>query len=89
MDPLPSINKAHSLFIQDEIQGSITNSVRVEPTFLATKCSSNNPKGRNDLCVLTMGNWVTLWINVTNSLVFPQVTNSRTRMSWLIKFQLL
>ena len=45
MDPLPSINKAHSLFIQEEMQRSVTNSVRVESTVLATKSLSNNPKG--------------------------------------------
>ena len=46
MDPLPSVNKAHSLFIQEEMQGSVTNSVRVESTVLATKSLSNNPKGK-------------------------------------------
>ena len=46
MDPLPSINKAHSLFIQEEMQRSVTNSVRVESTVLATKSSGNNPKGK-------------------------------------------
>ena len=42
MDPLPSVNKAHSLFIQEEMQRSITNAVRVESTVLATKSSRNN-----------------------------------------------
>ena len=37
MDPLPSVNKAHSLFIQEEMQRSVTNSVRVESTVLAAK----------------------------------------------------
>ena len=46
VDPLPSINKAHSLFIQEETQRSVTNSVRVESTVLATKSSSNNSKGK-------------------------------------------
>ena len=46
MDPLPSINKAHSLFIQEEMQRSVTNSVRVESTILATKSLGNNPKGK-------------------------------------------
>ena len=46
MDPLPSINKAHSLFIQEETQRSVTKSVRVESTVLATKSSSNNSKGK-------------------------------------------
>ena len=32
MDPLPSINKAHSLSIQEEMQRSVTNSVQVEST---------------------------------------------------------
>ena len=44
MDPLPSVNKAYSLFIQEEMQRSVTNSVRVESTVLATKSSCNNPK---------------------------------------------
>ena len=42
MDPLPSVNKAHSLFIQEEMQRSITNAVRVESTVLPTKSSRNN-----------------------------------------------
>ena len=44
MDPLPSVNKAHSLFIQEEMQRSVTNPVRVESSVLATKSSSNNFK---------------------------------------------
>ena len=52
MDPQPSVNKAHSLFIQEEIQRSVTNSVRVESIVLATKSSSNNPKGKErPLCI--------------------------------------
>ena len=46
MDPLPSINKAHSLFIQEEMQRSATNHVRVESTVLAAKSSSTNQKGK-------------------------------------------
>ena len=46
MDPLPSVNKAHSLFIQEEMQRSVTNPVRVESTALATKSSGNNFKGK-------------------------------------------
>ena len=46
MDPLPSVNKAYSLFIQEEMQRFVTNSVRVESTVLATKSSGNNPKGK-------------------------------------------
>ncbi|XP_075658622.1 uncharacterized protein LOC142628397 [Castanea sativa] len=46
MDPLPSVNKAHSLFIQEEMQRSVTNPMRVESTVLATKSSSNNFKGK-------------------------------------------
>ena len=46
MDPLPFLNKAHSLFIQEEMQRSVTNSIRVESTVLATKRSGNNPKGK-------------------------------------------
>ena len=42
MDPLPSVNKAHSLFIQEEMQRSITNAIRVESTVLPTKSSRNN-----------------------------------------------
>ncbi|XP_050258856.1 uncharacterized protein LOC126703827 [Quercus robur] len=49
MDPLPSINKAHSLFIQEEMQRSVTNFVRVESTVLATKSSTTNPKGKERL----------------------------------------
>ena len=52
MDPLPSVNKAHSLFIQKEMQRSVINSVRVESTILATKSSGNNPKGKErPLCI--------------------------------------
>ena len=46
LSPLPSINKAHSLFIQEEMQRSVTNSVRFESTILATKSLGNNPKGK-------------------------------------------
>ena len=46
MDPLPFLNKAHSLFIQEEMQRSVTNSIRVESTVLATKSLGNNPKGK-------------------------------------------
>ena len=47
MDPLPSVNKAHSLFIKEEMQRSITNSVRVESMVLAAKSFNNNPKGKD------------------------------------------
>ena len=47
MDPLPSVNKSHSLFIQEEMQRSVTNSVRVESTVLAAKSFNNNPKGKD------------------------------------------
>ena len=46
MDPLPSVNKANSLFIHEEMQRSITNSIRVESTALATKSSGYNSKGK-------------------------------------------
>ena len=46
MDPLPFFNKAHSLFIQEEMQRSMHNIVRVESTILAIKNSRNNFKGK-------------------------------------------
>ncbi|XP_075636892.1 uncharacterized protein LOC142609160 [Castanea sativa] len=46
MDPLLSVKKAHSLFIQEEMQRFVTNPVKVESTVLATKSSSNNFKGK-------------------------------------------
>ena len=46
MDPFPFVIKAHSLFIQEETQRSVTNLVRVESTVLATKSSGNNFKGK-------------------------------------------
>ncbi|XP_075633928.1 uncharacterized protein LOC142606467 [Castanea sativa] len=46
MDPLPSINKAHSLFIQEEMQRSVHNAIRVESTALVAKNSRNNFKGK-------------------------------------------
>ena len=46
MDPLPSVNKAYSLFIQEEMQRSMHNVVRVESTALATKNSGSNFKGK-------------------------------------------
>ena len=46
MDPLPFVNKAHSLFIQEEMQRFVHNIVRVEPTILAIKNSGNNFKGK-------------------------------------------
>ena len=57
MDPLPSINKAYSLFNQEEMQRFVRNSVRVESTTLATKSqnfatSSHNAKGKEKpLCI--------------------------------------
>ncbi|XP_057953807.1 uncharacterized protein LOC131148088 [Malania oleifera] len=46
MDPLPSVNKVHSLFIQEEMQRSVHNVVRVESTALATKNFGTNFKGK-------------------------------------------
>ena len=46
MDPLPSVNKAHSLFIQEEMQRTMTNPIRVESTVLAAKGSGKNFKGK-------------------------------------------
>ena len=46
MDPLPFVNKAHSLFIQEEMQRFVHNIVRVESTILAIKNSRNNFKGK-------------------------------------------
>ena len=46
MDPLPFVNEAHFLFIQEEMQRSMHNIVRVEPTILAIKNSGNNFKGK-------------------------------------------
>ena len=37
MDPLPSIKKAYSLFIQEEMKRSVRNSIKVESTTLAIK----------------------------------------------------
>ena len=53
MDPLPFVNKAHSLFIQEELQRSVHNAVRVESTALATKNSGNKGKER-PLCMLDL-----------------------------------
>ena len=47
MDPLPSVNKAHSLFIQEEMQRPVHNIVRVESTTLATKNLGTNFKGKD------------------------------------------
>ena len=46
MDPLPFVSKAHSLFIKEEMQRSVTNTVRVESIVLATKNLGNNFKGK-------------------------------------------
>ena len=46
MDPLPFVNEAHFLFIQEEMQRSVHNIVRVESTILAIKNSGNNFKGK-------------------------------------------
>ena len=37
MDPLPSVNKVHSLLVQEEMQRSINFDTRVESIALATK----------------------------------------------------
>ena len=46
MDPLPSVNKAHSLFIQEKMQMFVHNSVRVESNGLAIENLGNNFKGK-------------------------------------------
>ena len=46
MDLLLSVNKAHSLLIQEEMQRFVTNGVRVGSTMLATKSLGNNSKGK-------------------------------------------
>ena len=46
MDPLPSVNKNRSLFIQEGMQRSVHNVVRVESTALETKNSGTNFKGK-------------------------------------------
>ena len=46
MDLLLSVNKAHSLLIQEEMQRFVTNGVRVGSTVLATKSLGNNSKGK-------------------------------------------
>ena len=47
MDPLPFVNKAHSLFILEEMQRSVHNVARVESTALATKNSGTNFKSKD------------------------------------------
>ncbi|XP_023872209.1 uncharacterized protein LOC111984818 [Quercus suber] len=64
MDQFLSINKAHSLFIQEEMQRPVTNSIRVESTVLATKSSGNNSKGNErPLCTYCgkLGHTVDKW----------------------------
>ncbi|XP_057965307.1 uncharacterized protein LOC131155874 [Malania oleifera] len=46
MDPLPSVNKVHSLFIQEEMQRFVHNVVRVESIALATKSLGTSFKGK-------------------------------------------
>ena len=49
MDPLPSVNKVHSLLIQEEMQRSINLGTRVESTALATNSqnlTAFNGKGK-------------------------------------------
>ena len=47
MDPLPSIKKAYSLFIQEEMPRSVRNSIKVESTTLATKSQNFATSGHN------------------------------------------
>ena len=54
MDPLPSVNKVHSLLIQEEMQRSVSMGTRVESTTLATKTQNftnggSNGKGKDRL----------------------------------------
>ena len=47
MDHLPFVNKAHYLFILEEMQRFVHNVARVESTALATKDSGSNFKGKD------------------------------------------
>ena len=47
MDPLPSVNKAYSLFIQGEMQRFLGSSLRIESTALATKSQNFTTSGHN------------------------------------------
>ena len=54
MDPLPSVNKVHSLLIQEEMQRSVGMGTRVESIALATKTQNftnggSNGKGKDRL----------------------------------------
>ena len=87
MDPLPSINKAHTFFIQEEMKRSVHNTVRVESTVLATKNSRSDFKGKErPLCTHCgkLGHTLDKCYKLHG---FPQVSNSRTtKMQLLIKF---
>ncbi|KAL4598881.1 hypothetical protein ACB092_11G089100 [Castanea dentata] len=47
MDPLPSINKAYSLFIQEEMQRSVGSSLKVESIALTAKSQNIANSGHN------------------------------------------
>ena len=47
MDPVPSVNKVHSLMIQEEMQKSVSTGARVESTALATKTHNFTNGGSN------------------------------------------
>ena len=47
MDPLPSVNKVHSLLIQEEMQRSVSMGTRVESTALAIKTHNFTNGGSN------------------------------------------
>ena len=90
MDPLTFVIKAHSLFIQEEMQRSVTNPVRVESTVWQPKVQSIISKGKRDLYVLIVAKWVILWTNATSYMVFHQDSSSRTtKMPLLIRFLLI
>lgn len=47
MDSLPSVNKAYSLFIQEEMQRSVGSTLKVDSTTLATKSQNLTTFGHN------------------------------------------
>ena len=96
MDPIPSLRKVYSLLIQEETQRSVPNSafVKVDSTALAAKLTNEHlgsflgvllEKEKKVQLAHIVARLVIQWTNAIESMVFHQVSSSRTSRLWLIK----
>ena len=92
MEPLPSINKAYSLLIQEERQRRVGSSnAYIESTALAVKSSNATSsfflgvrilRARIGLSVIIVGNLVILWRSASNCMDSLLVSSLKERLQW-------